>query len=283
MKSLTWFQARELARVERRAVRREGWRHWVLYRFYLWLVSELAEDGSERRRVVTALDFRDSEFLAKDWTDEPWEGGTTPPCTTLPPATAIPPGVGAGVFTDTDRCGGDGQGGLVPPVIPPGGDGTTGGATGVEATIRTLSLVTGRPLLVPDGSGCWITPPATYGVAILCRLGAQVQPGGDFWAWFSNTGANLGVDVALGGAIAGASAYGPQRHNPGTFSPAYDWAADWGVYDGRFVIDPASGHTALTFPGFASTITARVDYLSPAGQRSSALATFIFAAECIED
>src|SRR5689334_13969177 len=122
MKNLNWFQARELGRLQRRAIGREGWRKWILFRYYLWIVSETdADTGIETRRVVNALDFRDSEFLAKDWTDEPWEGGTTPPCTTLPPATEIPATPGAGTWTTTDRCGGDGEGGgVLPEIIDPG-------------------------------------------------------------------------------------------------------------------------------------------------------------------
>ena len=92
MKNLTWFQARDLAISEGRAIRREGWTYWLLYRGFLWLVSTTdATTQLETRRVATADDFRDSEFLAKDWTDELFTSGSYPPCTTPGPATALAP------------------------------------------------------------------------------------------------------------------------------------------------------------------------------------------------
>lgn len=121
MKNLDWHQASSLAMEQRFAIRRDGWRHWLLYRFYVWILSTTDGSGKEVRRVVKAEDFRDSEFMAKDWTEEPWPGGTTPPCTTLPPAVRITEsGVGAWTL-DPMRCAGAGEGGNVPPevLIPP--------------------------------------------------------------------------------------------------------------------------------------------------------------------
>jgi len=73
MKNLNWFQARDLAVQERRAIRRALWTHWIYYRSALWFHSETfsstlepAVDKVEIRRVVRSTDFTSNEFLAKE-------------------------------------------------------------------------------------------------------------------------------------------------------------------------------------------------------------------------
>jgi hypothetical protein len=127
---LNWFQARALAR-QGSAIRREAWRKWLLRPVYTWFIHEtaypnevivvpkggsvvapivppppiiwwnnavagesaVATTGVAVRRVVQNYDFGSAEFLAWDWTDEPWDGGSFPPGVTNPvgcPPTATP-------------------------------------------------------------------------------------------------------------------------------------------------------------------------------------------------
>lgn len=123
MKNLTWFEARALARLTR-AVRREQWRKWLLWRSYVWMIHEVIE-GVESLRVARAEDFGAGEFLAKDWTDEVRTDGSRPPCTAADEV-ALPGRLGAGLGAwslDPTRCAGAGNGGdpLAPQV---GEDGT---------------------------------------------------------------------------------------------------------------------------------------------------------------
>jgi hypothetical protein len=151
----------------------------------------------------------------------------------------------------------------------------------VEVAIRPFALTTGRPLLAPDGTTgtCWHTPPATYGVAIIYRLGPQVPKRTDavFEVWFSATGQSLAGNVPA--AFSHYVRQMPLLSGQGYGVPA-SWAGEWETYDGRFVIDPASNATvALAFPGGGATITARVDYITPEG-RVTAMASYEFAPDC---
>lgn len=114
MRDLNFFQAERLVVEQRRAVRRAGWDWWWIWRgisLRVWW-----EDGVERRAQMDADHWRGAEFLAKDFTDKPWPGGSFPACATVPPITdlsQIPPLLGSGTFTlDPLRCGGAGNGGL---------------------------------------------------------------------------------------------------------------------------------------------------------------------------
>ncbi len=219
MKALNWFQACALGKEQKRAVRREGWRHWIFYRFYLWIRSETGADGREVRRVVTATDFRDSEFLAKDWTDEPWEGATTPPCTTLPPATMLGAGSGGlGTWTRDERCAGDGEGGgITPPYLGGGGSSVPDGPTPDPATRFVFGIyplvasaaddLTPHVPLVPDSGGCWVTAPTECDLAIVsCYVDSLGRPSAPTPAraaeilhavYVSATGVNLTDDQHL--------------------------------------------------------------------------------------
>src|SRR3954468_20902738 len=85
MKNLNWFQARNLAKNEHRAIRREAWRKWLVFGPALRFISKVV-NGSEKRYVVPNVEFGRDEFLANDWTDEPWVDGTIPSGVT-PPST----------------------------------------------------------------------------------------------------------------------------------------------------------------------------------------------------
>src|SRR4051812_13219520 len=74
MKNLNWFQGRDLAISENRAIRREAWRKWLVFGPALRFISKIVDDV-EQRYVVPNFEFGRDEFLANDWTDEPWVDG----------------------------------------------------------------------------------------------------------------------------------------------------------------------------------------------------------------
>lgn len=120
MKNLNWFQARNLAKSEHRAIRREAWRKWLVFGPALRFISKVVA-GVEQRYVVPNIEFGRDEFLANDWTDEPWVDGTIPSGVT-PPSAGYQPGAGSGTG------GGGGSGSFGPPST--GGGGSGGGGSG---------------------------------------------------------------------------------------------------------------------------------------------------------
>lgn len=177
MNGLTWFAARDLAE-QRHPIRRVGWTWWILKRFNVWLLSRTdATTGLETLTVVQNTDFTAAEFLAKDWTDETFTGGSYPACTVAVPASTGAPNSsgGAGGWTlDASLCGGDGTGGGVPANPTPGDPVTLPANFGVlltpgssvhnsAATTAGTKNVIGYEPLTPDGSSCWIgTPSCTF-------------------------------------------------------------------------------------------------------------------------
>jgi len=121
MKNMNWFRGRNLAKSEHRAIRREAWRKWLVFGPALRFISKVVA-GVEQRYVVPNLEFGRDEFLANDWTDEPWVDGTIPSGVT-PPSTPYQPGGGSG---GGGIIGGSGSFG--PP--PSGGGGSGGGGGG---------------------------------------------------------------------------------------------------------------------------------------------------------
>jgi hypothetical protein len=80
-KNLNWFQARALARTGSN-IRRDAWRRWLRFSntTYLWFIyTPQSADVAEETHVVLNKDFTDFEFLATDWTDEPWDQPPPPP------------------------------------------------------------------------------------------------------------------------------------------------------------------------------------------------------------
>ncbi len=177
MNGLNWFQARDLAVAQGHAIRRASWTWWIFKRFNVWLLSD-SSTGTEVRRVVQNSDFGDSEFQAKDWTDEPWNGGSVPPCTAVPAANALASNTSGGQAAwtmDPSQCGGDGDGGNIPPISivttsPP----YVGPALSMHFE---LASAPGVPL-VPDDHTCWLLPP-TAGVvlAVVVTPGSVYPPG----------------------------------------------------------------------------------------------------------
>jgi hypothetical protein len=70
--------------VRGRKVRRENWRRWIFYTpYYLWFSHIPATTGEEPTpeecHVVRNSEYTATEFLAVDWTDEPWDSDGVPP------------------------------------------------------------------------------------------------------------------------------------------------------------------------------------------------------------
>lgn len=247
MKGLNWFQARSLATRERRAIRREGWEHWILYRSKLWLLSEQKPAG-ESRRVTTTNDFRDSEFLAKDWTDEPWPGGSKPPCTNEKPSIKVPTNDrgGSGLFTLSDFCGGAGEGGgVLPPALDPSSPSNLHPVTVLAIANNSAAVGTELLPLTPDGAGCWVTPPTTFGLIIAGSFGDAPIIYYAKFSW-SLSGADLSGDVPWLDAHPNADTI---ASDPGGYS--------FGAFG-------TGGNFAVQIPGVAytpgDTITVRVDF-----------------------
>lgn len=167
MRNLNWYQARHLAKVLNKKVRRWDWRRWTVWTgYYLWFTHQpylppvdAIPATPEDWRVVQNEDFTAAEFLANDWTDEPWDtpfdggphscpegyvydpftnscvlvdsgsGGGTPPASPIPGATPgdILPDEGPGWAQIGNLPGDGGMGGPPPPPPPPGGPGGGGG------------------------------------------------------------------------------------------------------------------------------------------------------------
>lgn len=126
-RKLNWFQGRTLA-YQGKKIRREAWKEWIYYSNALWF----HEEEGEQNHVVQAAEFKSGEFLAKDWTDEPWitDGNGEIIIPPPSPTDGTIPVTGGG----TSAAG--------------GGSGGGGGGTG-----EITDPVTGDPVVGGGGSG----------------------------------------------------------------------------------------------------------------------------------
>ncbi len=215
-KNLSWFEARDLARTGR-AIRRDAWRRWITFGPALAFTERIDEDGDALRYVVLNEEFRAAEFLAHDWTDEPWPDGPPEP----PPR---PPRGGGGGF----RSGGGSRrwgGPTNPPgpgsffVLEPGGDGGGGGGNHPPhnppvAQVPTVTVVLTTPDDLPACYDILDDEPATVrihaqvsiaggppGVGTLSvEIGAEEQLGTG-WPGMNKGYEFAAVTFALGGTI----------------------------------------------------------------------------------
>lgn len=119
MKALDWFQARSVARAGT-AVRRDAWRKWLTFESYVWLITQPAwETQLADRRVAQQWDFGAEEFMATDWTDEPWPDGPQPPNPPDPPQPPDPPRPPQPPLPPGDGGGSNGNGAGDPPPTDP--------------------------------------------------------------------------------------------------------------------------------------------------------------------
>lgn len=78
MPSSLYWPAAQAEALGGTAIRRNAWKYWLYWQAGLWFVYDSGVSPASRR-VVTALDFGVDEFLASDWTDIVWDGGSYPP------------------------------------------------------------------------------------------------------------------------------------------------------------------------------------------------------------
>jgi hypothetical protein len=199
MKDLNWFQANDLM-AQGRAVRRTGWQKWLFYRFFLGIIQFTDPvTGLPTQRVATTSDQTDQEFLAKDWTDEPWTDATTGNPVGYPPCTVPGPGLGAWTYTTTSCAGGGNGGNILTVQIKAPDELIDGGLYPITAGGEMPA-----PELMPDGAGCWLTP-AHYQLYFWYRINPSILPlgwdgsAGDIVArvfiWISSTGATDFGDI----------------------------------------------------------------------------------------
>lgn len=105
---LNWFQARAIL-FAGGAVRRDGWRKWMVWNHYLHQITSSTDSSVpvQVARVVQSYDFGAEEFLANDWTDEPWPG-TQPPLPPVVDPKIENPNVPPNLLNETGGSGGGG-------------------------------------------------------------------------------------------------------------------------------------------------------------------------------
>ncbi|MHA3773675.1 hypothetical protein ACXR0O_19235 [Verrucomicrobiota bacterium sgz303538] len=132
-RNLTWFEARAIAKLEGRPIRRLAWRRWHVYRRTVFLFFTFSPGDKTTTppepaipaRVCTNADHTDADFLATDWTDEGWSAdgnGGEPPVVTPPGGTTPGTGTGTGSGGSTGGTGTGDTGN--------GNNGSIGGITG---------------------------------------------------------------------------------------------------------------------------------------------------------
>lgn len=204
--NLDWFGASALAEINGAAIRREAWTYWLVFRCGVY---ELIAGGTDAPRVAKNTDFGEAEFLAKDWTNIPWDGGSLPPCAQNPPATKLPAG-GTGAWTTTPgKCDGGGDAGNIPVVPDPTVTGAPEVVSAYGATMTpwlvdvwntgsggywgglvlgTSAAVKYRAAAVANGAGCWVSRPACgWSFDVSAPIGAS----GRTYAQFAPTGIDL--------------------------------------------------------------------------------------------
>ena len=171
-RNLNWFQGRAIARTGK-AIRRDAWRKWLTKGFALWFLDRDDPTDGHFHYVVPQSEFGSAEFLASDWTDEPWSDPVTgvpvtPPSGYVPPPVSDPGGGGGGPPVGDPGGPGDG-GGTWGPVGGGGGPGGPGGTTPRPHPTHTppsdqTPVVTVRFIRsAPDYAGlrCFMTGPTS--------------------------------------------------------------------------------------------------------------------------
>lgn len=175
-RNLNWFQARYVAKVALRRIRRESWRRWIEFdpaNFIWWEFQPFlagqpgAEtpvlDTQETRHPVEFDEFQAAEFFANDWTDEGWDvpsdwnyagdnGGVSNPVTSGSSGGGTSGGSGGGSTGGTS--GGPTMGGGVTPGGTPG----TGGSYNPPPDSNGAGPSTGTPGGMSGNKGGGVDP-----------------------------------------------------------------------------------------------------------------------------
>jgi len=206
MKNLDWFTARKFMR-QGAYFRRVQWRKWLFYSRYVWSISQTVE-GMTVTHVVLNSDFGKDEFLATDWTDEPWDAALPNPYPGSSGQTSTPnpvpdsssgsppdfndshsPNSGTGTFSPPGGGAGGWGGGYGGADGSGGGGGGGGGGHGGNTPVAPSIVVSVTDMLDGDcfdsGDVQHITllvevsiPTGPAGIYLLdCKLSLQTQLG----------------------------------------------------------------------------------------------------------
>ncbi len=126
MKNLNWFAARGFMR-QGAYFRRVQWRKWLFFEHYVWSISQIV-DSATVTHVVLNSDFGKDEFLATDWTDEPWDTVIPNPYPAPDPGTTGSSGNNGSGGSGTGGSGSGGGGRWSPPGGGGGGSSSGGGS-----------------------------------------------------------------------------------------------------------------------------------------------------------
>ncbi len=205
MKNLNWFQAREFMR-QGAYFRRVQWRKWLFYSSYVWSISETV-DGVAVTHVVLNSDFGKDEFLAMDWTDEPWDAALPNPYPGSLGQTSTPapePDSPSGTPPDSDGSPGPSSGSGT--FNPPGGGGSGGVSSGSGGSNGTGGNHGGNTPVAPsinvsvtdvlDGA-CFDSSDVQH-ITLLVEVSIPTGPAGTYLL-----DCKLSVQTQLGTAYAG--------------------------------------------------------------------------------
>jgi len=160
MKGLNYFQACELW-LAGKAVRREAWHRWITWEHWMGWITQPAVDGLDAsRRIALQSDFTDAEYLAADFTDEPWDAAY--------PAPIVEPSTGGG---DSGSSGSSGRSDG-PPSVLWGMSSGFGGASGNPGSVRPHDPPAVNPAVITIS---YATDLVAGGPA--CLLGSQFGSG----------------------------------------------------------------------------------------------------------
>jgi len=231
-KNLLWHPAKNLA-LQGHAIRRDAWRKWLVPSKVIWFIVRTDSGGDQLKYVVPQTEFTDKEFLAHDWTDEPWTDPitglpVTPP--NVPPVDPNPPTPPEAPWGGPDNPPG-GPIIITPgtPAPPPTRDPTpvpdtppTSGTPSVYVTFEFANPMWDRRCLLdepPTPVEMFFTVSVTGGPAGLGLLsvtcqgqtqGTTIWPGGSITFSFTGIEILAGSDVACTATYTIAGGGGPQ-------------------------------------------------------------------------
>lgn len=295
MKTLIWFQALAFAKLQGRAIRREGWQRWIVYRHYGWYSVEWSA-GAEAWRPVLNRDLTKADYEAHDWTTMPWENGPLPACcpTDQPARQAGNATGGSQSWGPRENCGGL--------ALAISGGPTGGGAGGPARPVLDSWSIRTRAEVAPFSSGIAMGmlsgggplgftrfPPGYSGAVEAVFNFSPGERAIRGYVWLQTEDAPTGnmeapFDFAVDGISKLEGAFGPVRPYPRAGGAGTTPADSLAVYQAGYVFenDPDSGaglgsegqpagalaHLPLQ-PG--TFINARIDLVHPAGPRWSYL------------
>jgi len=181
MKDLDWFSARGFMR-KGAYFRRLQWQKWLFYQDYVWSISQTV-DAATVTHVVLNSDFGKDEFLANDWTDEPWDTTIPNPHPAPVPPTPTPsptptPIVPPWVIPDPNNPNNPNSGGGT--FSGGGGGGSGGGSSGGNGSGNT-PIAPSISLSITDAlnGGCFDTS-GVQNIALLVEVNIPSGPAGTY-------------------------------------------------------------------------------------------------------